>query len=202
MKISRRAMVIFAFCALCRFPSLNAAAQQRAQRFEREVRDLYSSNSGVRAEATHRLVEAGPVVIPALLPVLCDKSKANFDVAWRSAAQALGNLKADAAAPCLVQMLALGDVTLSVFKPETTIAEYEPAFAALVQIGEPAIPAIARALPTLDPDKSYLALRVLRVINTPVARAAVEANVAMLELQTRHAKEVLDDFKYGPGLNR
>jgi len=181
MKMSRRPIAIFAFCALCHFPSLNAAAQQSAQRFEREVRELYSNNSGVRAEATHRLVEAGPATIPALLPVLCDKSKVNFDVAWRSAAKALGDLKADAAAPCLVQMLALGDVTLSVYKPEATIAEYEPAFAALVQIGEPAIPAIERALPSLHPDQSYLALRVLRVINTPAARAAVEDYIALLE---------------------
>jgi hypothetical protein len=201
MRISRT-IGILAFCVI--FPGLgtNAAPQRREQSLEHDVRELYSNSAMVRADATSRLIEAGPVAVPLLLPVLCDKSKPNFEVAWRPAAKVLGELKSEAAAPCLVQMLALGDVTLSVYKPEKTISEYEPAFAALVEIGEPVVPAIARALPSLQPDKAYLALRVLRVINTPSAKAAVEAYMKLLESQTRLAKQVLDDFQYGPGLTK
>jgi len=193
---------ILPFCVLALALSLQLARQLRGQSLKDDIRELYSNSARVRADATTRLVEAGPAAIPLLLPVLCDESKPNFDVAWRHAARALGELKAGAAAPCLVQMLSLGDVTLSVFKPEKTIFDDDPAFAALVQIGEPAVPAIARYLPSLHPNKAYLALRVLRVINTPSAKAAVEAYIKLLENQTRLAKEVLDDFQYGPGLTR
>jgi hypothetical protein len=179
-----------------------AVGQTRVQSLHDDVRELYSRSENVRADAASRLIDAGPTAIPILLPVLCDQSKPNFDVAWKPAAKALGELKAEAAAPCLVQLLALGDVSLSVFKPEKTIFDYEPAFAALVQIGEPGVPAIARSLPSLHPDKAYLALRVLRVINTTSAKAAVENYIRLLENQTRLARNVLNDFQYGPGLTR
>ena len=200
MKTSRN-IGILAFCVLSPALGPYAAGQQRERPLKDDIRELYSNSAKARAEATKRLVEAGPAAIPLLLPVLCDKSKPNFDVAWRPAAKALGELKAEGAVPCLVQELA-SDVTLSVYKPEKTIADYEPAFSALVQIGEPAVPAISRYLPTLHPNKAYLALRVLRVINTPSAKAAVEAYIKLLENQTRLAKEVLEDFQFGPGLTR
>lgn len=193
---------ILGFCVLPLLLALSAAGQQREQQLKQNVRALYSSNDAARSDAASRLVEAGPEAIPLLITVLCNRAEPNFDVAWRPAAEILGKLRAGEAAPCLVQMLGLGDVTLSVFKPERIIAEHEPAFAALVQIGEPAVPAIARALPSLHPDKAYLAMRVLRVINTPHARAAAETYIKQLENQARLAREVLEDFKYGPGLTR
>jgi hypothetical protein len=195
-----KAVAVVAFSIFLLAP--HAKGQQSRQTLSRSVRELYSDNATIRADAARKLVAAGPTSIPMLLPVLCDASKPNFDVAWRTAATVAGQLKAVAAAPCLIQTLGLGDVTLSVFKPEKTIAEYEPGFAALIQIGEPAVPAIARALPSLHPDKAYLALRVLRVINTPAAKAAAEDYLKVLQNETRIAKEVLDDFQYGPGLTR
>ena len=187
-------------CTLLLVPQ--AKGQEPSQALSRYIGELYSDNATVRTEAARKLVAAGPTSIPVLLPVLCDTSKPKFDVAWRTAATVAGELKGVAAAPCLIQTLGLGDVTLSVFKPEKTIAEYEPGFAALVQIGEPAVPAIARALPSLHPDKAYLALRVLRIINTPAAKAAAEDYIKVLQNETRLAKEVVDDFQYGPGLTR
>lgn len=181
---------------------LRMPLQENDQAIQRDVLDLYSSSASTRTAAAGRLVAAGPSVVPAVLPVLCDKSRPNFEVAWRHAARVLGELKAEAAAPCLIKVLALGQPTLSVFKSEATIAEYDPAFVALIQIDEAAIPPIARALPSMHPDQSYLALRVLRVINTPSARAAVEAYIGVLNSETQHAKQVLDDFRYGPGLTR
>jgi hypothetical protein len=201
MKIGR-IICVLTFCVVSSGLNAYAAGKQIRQSLGDDIHRLYSKSAKERADATSRLVDAGPAAIPLLLPVLCDKSKPNFDLAWRHAAKALGELKAEVAAPCLVQMLALGDVTLSVFKPEKTILDNEPSFAALVEIGEPAVPAIARYLPTLHPDQAYLALRVLRVINTPSARVALEDYIKLLQDQTRLAKEVLDDFQFGPGVTR
>jgi hypothetical protein len=172
------------------------------QTIEQAVIQLHSNNDKTRTNAANRLIQAGEGVIPAVLPVLCEKVKPDSNVAWRSAARVLGELKAESAAPCLIQKLAVGDVTLSVFKPEKTVAQYDPAFAALVQIGEPAVSAIQRALPSLNPDKAYLALRVLRVINTPEARGVAEGYLKVLERQAKLTKEVIGDFSYGPGLVR
>ena len=195
-----RATGILLFCMLS--PVLASDGEGRRRQLENEAVKLYGDSANERADAAHNLVQAGPAAIPVLLTVLCDTSKPKFDLAWRPAAKALGELKSEAAAPCLVHMLGLGDVTLSAFKSEKTIAEHEPAFTALVQIGEPVVPVIERSLGSLHPDKAYLALRVLRVINTPRAKVAVEAYIKLLEDQSRLAKEVLNDFQYGPGLSR
>jgi hypothetical protein len=191
MKLLSFALPILSLFCFVTIPELCPANQQSSRRqiIERDVSQLYSDSDSIRVNAANRLV-------------LCDKAGANSDVAWRSAAKVLGELKAERAAPCLIQKLALGDVTLSVFKPEKTIAEYDPAFAALVQIGQPTIPAIQRALPSLHPDKAYLALRVLRVINTPAAKEVAEGYFKLLERQAKLTSEVVSDFSYGPGLVR
>jgi hypothetical protein len=202
MKLLSFALAILSLFCFATVPELRPANHQnsRRQMIEKDVGQLYSDSDSIRVNAANRLVQVGEEAIPLVLPVLCDKAGANSDVAWRSAAKILGELKAESAAPCLIQKLALGDVTLSVFKSEKTIAEYDPAFAALVQIGQPTIPAIQRALPSLHPDKAYLALRVLRVINTPEAKAVAEGYLKLLERQAKLTSEVVSDFSYGPGL--
>lgn len=189
---------------LLTIPNLRSDNQDkgRTQMIERYVNQLYSESDSIRANAANWLVGDGQEVIPSVLPVLCTKGETNSNAAWQSAAKVLGELKAESATPCLIQKLALGDVTLSVFKPEKTIAEYDPAFAALVRIGQPTIPAIQRALPSLHPDKAYLALRVLRVINTAEAKEVAEGYLKLLQSQAKLTNEVINDFSYGPGLVR
>jgi hypothetical protein len=167
---------------------------------ENDIRELYAESAKTRAEAVSRLVAAGPSAIPLLLPVVCDRSRANFDNAWPPAARALGSLRAESATRCLVPMLlwnypSIGPV---IMKSDETLVGVDPAFAALVQIGEPAVPTIRSHLPFLGPEQAISALRVLRLINTPNAKVAAEAYIKFLEDQTRMANQVLGNFEERP----
>src|SRR5260370_26679165 len=180
-----RGVAALAYCVLSGTGDSYSSEQRGKQSIENDISRLYSSNAKTRADAATRLAGAGPGAIPLLVPVICDKAKPDFDVAWPDAAKVLGELKAEAAAPCLIQMLmykypSIGPV---VMKPDETLARIDPAFAALVQIGEPAVPAIRKRLPLLGPDPAIMALRVLRAINTPNAKEAVEAYIKSLEEQ-------------------
>ena len=188
------------FLLIC-YVTGNASEQPQKQTTEDQAKRLYSEDAGTRSNAAKRLAAAGPSAIPSLVSVLCDKTRKNFDVAWPVAAKVLGELKAEAAAPCLVEMLmdkypSIGPV---VGKSDETLANVDPAFAALVQIGEPAVPAIRRRLPFLLPEPAIMALRVLRAINTPSAKDAAEAYIKFIEDQSRLANQILRDFGQKPG---
>jgi hypothetical protein len=166
------------------------------QLVKKDIAKLYSSNANVRSEAASRLSAVGPSAISLLVAVVCDRTKSNFDVAWPVAAKILEGLKAPAVAPCLVDLLmyrypSIGPVN---GKSDETLASVDPAFAALIRIGEPAVPAIKRHLPFLGPDAAIMALRVLRAINTPSAREAAEAYIEVLQNQVRIANQMLDGF--------
>lgn len=188
------------FCAacllLCCCLSTSAVGQPRNRTLEDDIRKLYGGNDDSRREAAQRLREAGADSIPFLVPVLCDKSKLHFDRAWPAAAKVLGDLKAVAAAPCLVQMLGHNypPIGSPVSKTDETLRDADPAFAALVQIGAPAIPAIGSHLPLLHPEHSLMAIRILRIINTPAAKEAADAYIKLLEDQIRLAKQVVGEF--------
>jgi HEAT repeat protein len=186
------AIVAFFFLSFDMIP--NTTGQSGNKEIESDINNLYSANANVRTQAAQRLVAIGPSAIPWLLPVLCDGSKSIFGVAWRSAAKALGDLKAEAAVRCLLDLLGT-DLTLDISRPTEQIIAREPAFGALLQIGEPAVPTISRCLPFMGPNNAYLALRILRKIDTPNAKAAVESYVSVLENQTRLAKGILADFQ-------
>jgi HEAT repeat protein len=191
-----RGLAALVFCVLICTGDSYSSEQDGKQSLENDIAGLYSSNAKTRADAATRLATVGTDAIPLLVPVICDKAKPDFDVAWPSAAKILGELKAEAAAPCLIQMLmskypSIGPV---VMKPDETLARADPAFAALVQIGEPAVPAIRKRLPFLGPDPAIMALRVLRAINTPSAREAAKAYVKGLQEQLRFADEILAEF--------
>lgn len=161
-----------------------------------DIEKLYGQSKSERELAAERLVAQGPAVIPLLVSVVCDRTKPNFDDAWPAAAKALGQLKAEPGVPCLVQLLmyrypAIGPV---VMKSDDTLRRVSPAFAALEQMGDRAVPTIRRDLPMLHPEDALMALRVLRVINTPLSKEAAESYVAVLERQIRMTKEVIRDF--------
>jgi HEAT repeat protein len=172
-----------------------AAAQSR-QTIEDDIHALYQSNDEVRQEAAQRLVARGSKAVPLLIGVLCNESKPHFDLAWPIAANALGELKAEAAAPCLVRMLGRNypPIGSPFAKTDETLRNVDPAFRALVQIGPPAVPAIRSHLALLHPEYSLMAVRVLRLINTPEAKEAAEAYINFLEDQIRCTKQVVADF--------
>jgi HEAT repeat protein len=176
-------------CCLC-------DGQQNKQVLKDDIHALYDHDDTVRREAAQRLVVAGSRAIPLLVDVLCDKSQPHFDLAWPMAAKALGELRAREAAPCLLQMLGYNypPIGSPVTKTDETLRDVDPAYAALLQIGAPAVPAIRSYLPLLHPEESLMAVRLLRVINTPDAKEAAEAYVKILEQQIRFTRQVLAEF--------
>jgi hypothetical protein len=64
-----------------------------------------------------------------------------------------------------------------------------------VEIGEPAVPAIGRPLTHVGFEQAYLALRVLREINTPSAKETAEHYVSNLENQIRISKQLVEGFR-------
>lgn len=79
-------------------------------------------------------------------------------------------------------------------KSDETLSAVDPAFKALIEIGDPAVPAINRSLPFLGPNEALMAMRALRVINTWSAKEAIQSYIKYLNEQVRLAREVLDDF--------
>jgi hypothetical protein len=113
-------------------------------------------------------------------------------VAFRG--QALGELKAKTAAACLATLLAhnfppIGPASM---KSDETITQFDPAFAPLIEIGDPAVHAIRAELPFLHPEGAYVALRVLRRINTSSAKEAIDAYIKVLNEQITLANTVLE----------
>lgn len=183
----------------CQVVSL-AVGRDQNKSLQHETSLLYSTNSDLRDTAAKRLIAIGQPAVPSLVHVICENRKSHFDVAWPMAAEALGKLKAEGAAPCLAELLmygypAIGPVEM---KSDETLAHVDPAFAALVEIGEPSVPAIRQRLPFLGPGPAIMAVRALRVINTPSARAAAEAYINVLQHQIQLTNQILRDF--GPTL--
>jgi HEAT repeat protein len=194
MKINYR-IAILTLCVLSVWTSRCSEARRGNQAIEIDVNNLYSVNAEVRTHAAERLVAIGSSVIPSLIPVICDKSKPNFDRAWPMAAKVLGQLKAEGAAPCLVMLLAWNfpPIGPAFMKPDETILQVDPAFAALVQIGgEPVVHTLRREIQFLHPEGAYVGLRVLRILKTPSAKEAVNEYIKALQEQIRLANTVLE----------
>jgi hypothetical protein len=183
------ARVLIALFLFSHFQASSADGQSRS-----DARKLYDGDARVREDAAERLVAKGQEAIPYLLPVLCQRSKPHFDEAWPVAAKALARLKAAEASRCLVPLLLSGFAYVGITQSDEKIEEMDPAFAALVQIGDPAVPAIRDRLPMLPFAKSYLALRALRAIGTPAAKSAIHDYISALQRQISLANEMLQQF--------
>ena len=172
-------------------------SEQPGDKMKSDIRALYNHDADVRQRAAQRLTAAGLKAAPLLTDVVCNRSKPNFDLAWPFAAKALGDLRVEKAAPCLVQTLGYHypPIGSPVSKTDDTLQRVDPAFAALLQIGAPAVPAIRSHLPFLSPDHSLLAMRILRIINTPEAKKTAEEYIKMLEDQIRLSKQILAEFE-------
>jgi len=200
MRTSLKTIVLL-ICALIFVVNTSNGQEAGKRALENDIRDLYGGNALVQSQAIRRLVNAGSRAIPLLVHVICDTKRSGFEDAWPSAAKALGELKAEAAAPCLLHLLITNvppGVGSVIMKSDATLEEVDPAFAALAQIGAPGVPAIRHLLPLLYPDQAIVAIRVLKSINTPDAREAAEAYVRFLEQQLKVANQEIEGFASKP----
>lgn len=95
---------------------------------------------------------------------------------WENAVKLAGDLKIEEAAPALARWInwrSLGPYGLSM---EAALVFY-PAATALVEIEDPAIPAVQDALDRGNPDEHYRAVRILCIIHSPSAKAVLRGGL-------------------------
>jgi hypothetical protein len=93
---------------------------------------------------------------------------------WYNAVELAGKLKIGEAAPSLgpwIAMRTIGGAIVGI-SSEWRL-DFYPAATALWQIGNPAIPTVQSVFDSGRPSSHFLALRVLTIINTPEAKAAL-----------------------------
>jgi HEAT repeat protein len=174
-----------------------ANGQSLENRISADIGALYGGDDQERAKATRDLVEIGKPSIPSLLKVLDDDRRSDFDRAYRSAATALGDLKASEAAPRLAWLLGTGDSATVIMegRSDESLAAIDPAFEPLVKIGDPAVPELKKELSVGNWNKRYLILRILRSVGTPDSLALGRAYVGTIESELRIAKKLFPEGK-------
>lgn len=138
----------------------------------RSIKGLASSKREIRDHSRERLLNRAKVstvsrasVIRAVLGVL-DDPNARFDT-WAAAAQVLGELKATEAIDSLIRHLERNDGIVGFS------SIHFPAFRAVLNIGPPAIPKLAKALSDGAPSIRQLAAQALGVIGGNEAKNAL-----------------------------
>ncbi len=169
-----------------------ANGQTLDDRIKADIGSLYGRDGQERGRATRDLVEIGRASVPSLLAVLNNDKHPDFERAYRSAATALGDLKASEAAPRLGWLLGTGDSATIIMEGKTdeSLAAIDPAFGALVKIGDPAVPELKKELSVGSWNKRYLILRILRSIGTPDSLALGKAYIETIESELRVAKRL------------
>jgi hypothetical protein len=172
-----------------------AHGQSLADRITADIGSLYGRDDQERSRATRDLVEIGKSSIPSLLEVLNNDKHPDFERAYRSAATALGDLKASEAAPRLGWLLGTGDSATIIMegKSDESLAAIDPAFGPLVKIGNPAVPELKKELSVGNWNKRYLILRILRSIGTPDSLALGKAYIGTIESELRVAKKLFPE---------
>jgi hypothetical protein len=97
---------------------------------------------------------------------------------WYNAVELAGKLKIGEAAPSLgpwIAMRTIGGAVLGI-SSEARL-DFYPAATALWRIGNPAIPTVQSVFDSGGPGGHFLALRVLIIINTPEAKAALREDL-------------------------
>ncbi|MGC2331111.1 MAG: hypothetical protein WA581_06640 [Candidatus Acidiferrales bacterium] len=134
-------------------------------------------------------------LVKKLPAVITDGSGKNWRT-WSSAVRLAGSLKIVEAAPALTKYVGIdevGDTSIGVF---VHLAD-DPAGTALVQIGDPAVPAIVTALKSAPPSQRFKLYLALALIDSPRAKVAV-ANHLNREDDPRCHGLLVRIMRYGP----
>jgi HEAT repeat protein len=136
-----------------------------------ELRKLAQSDASVRKLLVDRLpglIESGPSHAKSSSP--------RVDEVWLNAVGLAGEFKISEAAPALAKWLSVS--TNATRMNDLTAAEelrYHPAGLSLVQIGDPALPALQAVLDTGTIRDRWSAARALILIGTPKAKGVLRA---------------------------
>jgi HEAT repeat protein len=110
------------------------------------------------------------------LPALIAAGPKNSFAQWQNEVDLAGALRISAASQALADWITLNSDPIIDLGREERLTSY-PAAHALVQIGDPAVPAIQHVLETGDANHRWKAAYALNLIGSPSARAALKARV-------------------------
>jgi hypothetical protein len=143
-------------------------SQQSSDSAKDELMDAAKSDPGVREYLANHL------------PTLIESGESSPDCSrnsckpWLNAVELAGHLKLDEAASALATWIDWRNPGAPVLGigPEARLVFY-PAARALIEIGDPAVPAVRHALEYGNPHEHYRAVRVLCSIHSPSAKAVL-----------------------------
>jgi hypothetical protein len=172
---------------------IGAADQHSTESAALAFEQLQSQSSAKIKQASERLVRLGKSdpkareYVALHLPPLIEKGPQDYLGRWTTFVRLAGELKIAEAAPALVKWLTIdniGEISTAGFMR----LENNPAGAALVQIGEPAIPAVVTVFDHGTLRERRYAVYVLNQINSPSAKRALR------EQLNRESDENLKEF--------
>ena len=130
--------------------------------------------------------------LAAHLPALIEQDPRLQPEVWTTAVKLAGNLALQAAAPALAHWIGLNTGGTTTFAQYERLENNLPA-KALVQIGDPAVPAVRDALEQGNLRQREIAIRTLKLIGTEIATAALRAHLAR-EPEQRLRKMILQSI--------
>jgi hypothetical protein len=155
----------------------------------RSIADLFlklksNETAGSAARQLLSLSRSDPAVKEYLrrnLPPVIDAGPSHTadrwpDPVWMNAVRLAGELKIEEAAPSLAKWISVRDSPIVSLSAESYLKD-SPAGHALVQIGNPAIPAVQMALNRGNDDERWESSRALILIDTPQALAVLREHV-------------------------
>src|SRR5947209_8071361 len=121
----RLVLLAFGVCSLLEVA--RASEKPRQTQTATDVQVLYSADARLRGAALKNIVGRGTEAAPVLIAVICDRSKPGFDRAWPGVAEALGELKAVQAVPCILRLLLTQYPPIGIVQSDQTLARNDPA---------------------------------------------------------------------------
>jgi hypothetical protein len=145
----------------------NLQSEQTTDDAKKELLKLGKSDAEIRQYLTVHLpplIESGPGNRP------CSEHHCQE---WENAVELAGKLKIGEAAPALARWINWRNPGPNGLSLEARLVFY-PAARSLADIGDPAIPVLQRVLDSSSPEEHARAVRVLCIIHTPKAKAALQ----------------------------
>ena len=157
---------------------------------------LYSKDSAVRERARRELIAAGDHCIPVMERVSWYDPKFDYRLFEEEKIKVLSGLRTRAAVLGLVECIGYSRswTTVPTIAAEETVRRDFPSYAALVEMGQQAVPELGQGL-VWHGTRDVLIVKALRNIGGPEATEHVRRYVNSLEGELQHAKLVLQEME-------
>jgi hypothetical protein len=180
MVISRKTIIMRVVVACLSVTGVAKLAAQEPSDLQALFQQFQSPQTSDRA--TRQIIDlakTNPNVKPYLakhLPAVIEKRTASFEICWTNAARLAGELKIVETAPALAKYIGPADSGVSTMSERARL-DGNPAVKALLQIGDPAIPALKEVLAQGSVIERNYTIATLKSIGSPAAKSALREHL-------------------------